>query len=240
MAPQPRGKPRQSPPPAGWGRNALTALGSGVLVLAVAGGAWALLGRDGNKTKTTALGAPVSRATVSTSTPTAPVLGPKVPAAAETTPAATAASPTSLGPVAAATASTIGPIGPPRLAATATPKPVPTKVAVSTSPTPVVTTPAAAPTRPAPVASKPAEVAPPARAPQQAGRAAKVAYTFRIAPGDTLWHVTKTGLAQTGRSTSNANVATYLQKMYASNRAVIGPNPNLIVPGQAIVWPAGL
>ena len=232
MAQQPRGRPpSQAPPSAGRGRNALTALGGGVLVLAVAGGAWVLFGRP-NKTNTSAIGS-----TVSTSAPTVPVYGPKAPGAVGTTPKAKAPSPTSLGPVAA---NTTGPIGPTRPAATTTPKAAPTKAAVGTSPKPAVTAPAAAPTTPAPVPSKPAVVTPPVQAPQQAGTVGKAAYTFRIARGDTLWSVTKSALAKRGRSTSNANVATYVHKMYVSNRGVIGSNPNLIVPGQTIAWPAGM
>jgi len=72
------------------------------------------------------------------------------------------------------------------------------------------------------------------------GTVAKKAYTFKIARGDTLWDLTKRALAATGRSTSNADVAAHVTKLYQANQSVIGSNPDLIYPGQVIVWPAGL
>ncbi|MCU1595881.1 MAG: hypothetical protein JWO12_3273 [Frankiales bacterium] len=221
MAQQPRGRPpSQAPPPGGRGRNALTALGGGVLVLAVAGGAWALFGRDDNKSPT-AIGPKVP-----TAAPAAPVFGPVAPGKAVKPGAAV--TPTSLGPV-AATASA-------KPAATKAPSAAPSKAAVKTIPT-------VAPTKapaPKPVAPKPAVVTPQVTGPQQAGTVAKRAYTFRVARGDTLWSLTKKALSRTGRPTSNANVTAFVDKLYAQNRGVVGSNPNLIVPGQTIVWPSGL
>jgi nucleoid-associated protein YgaU len=205
MADQPRGQPpRTTPPPVGRGRNALTALGGGVLVLAIAGGAWALFGRDSKKSTPAAIGPQVP-----TSAPANPVLGPAVPGAKPKP-----VTPTSIGPVAAS-----------KPAATVAPKPAPSKAAVVT---------------PGPVATKAPTVPPAVSGPQQAGTVAQKAYTFKVARGDTLWKITKDGLAATGRSTSNADVAAYVQKVYAHNSGVVGSDPNLIQPGQAIVWPAGL
>jgi nucleoid-associated protein YgaU len=220
MAQQPRGKPpSQAPPPVGRGRNALTALGGGVLVLAVAGGAWVLFGQNSStKKSTTAIGPKVASAA-----PTAPVIGPVVPG---TTPKAAATKPTAIGPVAAPT----------KAAATTPPKATPAPAVAPTK------APVAAPTTP-PVAKPPVVkpvAAPPVTAPQVGGTVAKKAYTFKIARGDTLWQLASQTLSNTGRSTSNANVATYVAKLYQSNHGVIGSNPNLIVPGQTIVWPAGL
>ena len=211
MAQQPRGRPpSQAPPPAGRGRNALTALGGGVLVLAVAGGAWALFGRDSKKSPTTAIGPKVP-----TSASANPVFGPVAPGT-KAKPTATV-TPTSTGTVAAS-----------KPAATAAPKPTPMKAVVRT----------AAPT---PTKAPPVKVAtPPAAGSQQGGTVAKKAYTFRVARGDTLWNLTKQALSDTGRSTSNANIVIYVQKFYGHNTEVIGSDPDFIVPGQRLSWPAGL
>lgn len=208
MAQQPRGKPpSQAPPPAGRGRNALTALGGGVLVLAIAGGAWMLFGQDSNKGSTAAIGTKAP-----TSAPANPVFGPVAPG---TTPKSPTVNPSSVGPVAAAT----------KPAATKAPTAAPSKAAVKT---------------PVPVATKPPAVTPPVTGPQRAGTVAPKAYTLRVARGDSLWNLTKEMLGKTGRSTSNASVDAFVLKFYAHNRGVIGSDPNLIVPGQQITWPAGL
>lgn len=226
MAQQPRGRPpSQAPPPAGRGRNALTALGGGVLVLAVAGGAWALFGRDENKT-TDAISP-----TTSTSSTKAPVLGPGVPG---TKPAVSA---TSTKPVAGPNKATATP------APTKAPVVKPTAAVVATkAPTPIGPVATTAPPKP-PVAKPPvsAPVAkPPVTAPQQGGTVAKKDYTFKVARGDTLWSFTQRVLAATGRSTSNANTAAHVTRFFQNNAGVIGSNPDLILPGQMIVWPTGL
>ena len=220
MAQQPRGRPpSQAPPPAGRGRNALTLLGGGVLVLAVAGGAWALFGRDSTSTDLNA----------SSSNPTAtsapPVFGPKA-QPVKTTP--TKASATSTQPAAAPAATKT---------ATQAPAVTSTPAVRATSPAPVATK---APTVVGPVAPKPAAKPPVVVAPQQGGTVAKKDYTFKVARGDTLWNYTVSVLQSSGRSTSNANIAALVTKLYQSNKAVIGSNPNLILPGQTIVWPTGL
>jgi nucleoid-associated protein YgaU len=61
-----------------------------------------------------------------------------------------------------------------------------------------------------------------------------------VARGDTLWDLTKQALRATGRSTSNANVASHVAKLYQANRATIGSDPNLILVGATIQWPASL
>jgi nucleoid-associated protein YgaU len=192
-----------------------------VLVLAVAGGAWFAFGRDDKKPSNNAIGPKVP-----TASPTKPVVGPVVPG---TTHKPTV-SPTSTRPVAATPA-----------APTAS-KPAPTKAAVSTkapTPSPSAVAPSPAPTK-APTVSKPPVVKPPVTAPQVGGTVAKKAYTFKVARGDTLWGFTKKALAATGRSTSNASVAAYVTKLYENNRGVVGSDPDLILPGQVITWPAGL
>ncbi|MCW2601009.1 MAG: Peptidoglycan-binding lysin domain protein [Frankiales bacterium] len=198
MTQHPYGRPpSQTPPLVGRGRNALTALGGGVLVLAVAAGAWALFGRDSKKSTANAIGA-----NVSASAPPTPILGPVVPRPTAQPPTAT---PTSLGSVAPTAA-----------------KPTPSTSAAR------------------PVASKAPTISPPVTAPQRTAAIAKKDYTFKVARGDTLWQITKDALRATGRSTSNADIAAHVQKLYAYNQSVVGPDPDLIVPGQAIVWPSAL
>ncbi len=189
-------------------------------MLAVAGGAWALFGRDTKKTDAASIGPKVPTATA----PQNPV-GPRVPG---TTPKAVKQTPTTAptqAPVAATTAAT--PRATPAPTATSSPAPVAT-------PSPTSSQPAAPVTAPKPVAK------PPVTAPQQGGTVAKAAYTFKVARGDTLWDLTKATLAKTGRSTSNANVDRYVAKLYSANRATIGSDPDLILIGSTITWPAGL
>lgn len=223
MATPPRGRPPSTASPPDRGRNMLTALGGGVLVLAVAGGAWVLFGRDSENAPTSAIGP-----TVPTSSPTPPVFGPVVPGAKPTP----TVSPTSVKPVAtpksvATTSSTPAPAKTAAATPTATPK-------ATTAPAPKPTATTTAP-QPAPPVAKP-----PVTAPQQGGTVAKKAYTFKVARGDTLWDLTTKVLADTGRSTSNANVAAFVQKLYSSNQGVVGSDPNLILVGQTITWPSGL
>ncbi len=222
MAQQPRGRPpSQAPPPAGRGRNALTLLGGGVLVLAVAGGAWALFGRGSTTTDTTA-----SNATP-TATSAPPVFGPAAqPVKTTPKPSATSTHPAAAPTSAATKAATPAPVVKPTAAVSAK---TPAPVATATKP-PVVVGPVA----------KPPVVQPPVVAPQVGGTVAKKDYTFKVARGDTLWDYTVSVLKSSGRTPSNANVAALVTKLYQSNKAVVGSDPNLILPGQTIVWPAGL
>jgi hypothetical protein len=184
-----------------------------VLVLAVAGGAWALFGRDkGDDAVTTASGP-------SATAPQHPA-GPVVPGKT-----ALPVSPTSTGPVAATATQS---------AATTSPKPAPTKA--------LVASPSAAPkptASPTPAAT-PAKPDKPVTGPQQGGTVTKKAYTFRVARGDTLWELTVKALRSTGRSTSNANVAAHVAKFYAANQSTIGSDPDLIFVGMTLTWPASL
>lgn len=121
----------------------------------------------------------------------------------------------------------IGPVAAPHTVAATT---APTATKAATKP------PVAAP--PVPPA-KPGVLAP-VTSPQVGGTVAKRAYMFKVARGDTLWDLSKQALHSTGRSTSNANVASYLIRFYQHNRGMVGTNPNVIQPGQTVVWPAGL
>ena len=193
-------------------------------MLAVAGGAWVLFGRDSEKAPTSAIGP-----TVPSSSPTPPVIGPVVPGS-KPTPKVT---PTSVKPV-ATPKSVASPSSAPAPAKTAAATPKATPKATPT------TAPVAQPTASAPAPAPKPVAKPPVTAPQQGGTVAKKAYTFKVARGDTLWDLTTKVLADTGRSTSNSNVAAFVKKLYAANQGVVGGNPNLILVGQTITWPSGL
>ncbi|MGZ6793821.1 MAG: hypothetical protein ACXVFV_12765 [Mycobacteriales bacterium] len=174
-----------------------------MLVLAVAGGAWVLFGREGENGTTAAIGPAVS-----TTAPATKVIGPVAPTAVRTP---------------AVRATSVRPVGP------AVPSAAPTSAAPAKAP---------APTKAAAKPAVPAKAAPAGAA--QQGTVAQRAYTFRVTRGDTLWGYTLQVLRDTGRSTADASVASFVGVLYAHNSGVIGSDPNLIVPGQTITWPAGV
>jgi hypothetical protein len=55
-----------------------------------------------------------------------------------------------------------------------------------------------------------------------------------VVPGDTLWAIAARGLAP---GSPDARVATRWHAIYAANRSLIGPDPDVIVPGQRLVLP---
>jgi hypothetical protein len=61
-----------------------------------------------------------------------------------------------------------------------------------------------------------------------------------VRPGDTLWSIAATDLADRGatESPAPADVAAYWPRVYALNRAVVGPDPAVIEPGQRLRLPA--
>ena len=63
--------------------------------------------------------------------------------------------------------------------------------------------------------------------------ASKVGGTVRA--GDCLWRIAAEHL---GADATDADVARYVAALYAANRQVIGPDPDLVVPGQQLVFPA--
>jgi nucleoid-associated protein YgaU len=56
-----------------------------------------------------------------------------------------------------------------------------------------------------------------------------------VAPGDSLWSIAARGL---GQGASNAATASAWHRWYAANREVIGPDPDLIYPGERLHPPA--
>ena len=57
-----------------------------------------------------------------------------------------------------------------------------------------------------------------------------------VAPGDSLWLLAATRLGPAARA---AAVAEAWPQWYFANRAVIGADPDLLVPGQVLHVPAG-
>ena len=55
-----------------------------------------------------------------------------------------------------------------------------------------------------------------------------------VRPGDTLWHLARADLPP---DASDRAVADRVREIYAANRAVIGPEPDLIRPDQRLRMP---
>lgn len=61
-----------------------------------------------------------------------------------------------------------------------------------------------------------------------------------VTPGESLWSVAASALAADaapGKSVTAEDVAAYWPRLHAANRAAIGPDPDLITPGQRLVLP---
>ncbi|WP_375476847.1 LysM peptidoglycan-binding domain-containing protein [uncultured Jatrophihabitans sp.] len=114
-----------------------------------------------------------------------------------------------------------------------TPTPTPTPTPVSTpAPTPTPTTgrtSARTPHLGHPATPHPGPTAP-ASASARPGRPA-----VTVQPGDSLWLIAQRRL---GRSATPARTAVAWPRWYAANRAVIGDDPDLVLPGQALRAPA--
>jgi nucleoid-associated protein YgaU len=61
-----------------------------------------------------------------------------------------------------------------------------------------------------------------------------VGATWTVRPGDTLWAITGHAL---GRGATAALIARWWPRYWQANRRVIGPNPNLLRPGERLVLP---
>jgi nucleoid-associated protein YgaU len=74
-------------------------------------------------------------------------------------------------------------------------------------------------------------------APRHAGRTGHRRATHEtvvVRPGDTLWAIAVRGLPP---GSPDARIAERWHAIYAANRSVIGPDPDLIVPGQRLLLP---
>lgn len=57
-----------------------------------------------------------------------------------------------------------------------------------------------------------------------------------VRPGDSLWRIARAELARTAPDSA---ICREVDALYAANRAVIGPDPNLIFPGTTLTQPGG-
>ncbi len=60
-----------------------------------------------------------------------------------------------------------------------------------------------------------------------------------VGPGDSLWSLSADHLATDGERPTDAAVAAYWPRLHAVNRDVVGPDPDLLRPGQALRLPPG-
>lgn len=58
--------------------------------------------------------------------------------------------------------------------------------------------------------------------------------TVRVVPGDSLWAIAEAQLRSAGGPVDDAAVATRWQEIYARNAGRIGPDPDLVLPGQQL------
>jgi hypothetical protein len=83
----------------------------------------------------------------------------------------------------------------------------------------------------APVPDWPAPPAPNSPTPHPAG-------AHVVVPGDCLWDIAADRLrAGTGRAPTDAQVATAVQSWWRANASAIGPDPDLLLPGQVLQPP---
>jgi nucleoid-associated protein YgaU len=59
----------------------------------------------------------------------------------------------------------------------------------------------------------------------------------RVRPGDSLWAIASHALLHEGTAATDAAVAAEWPRWYAANRHVVGPDPDLIRPGQVLQPP---
>ena len=86
--------------------------------------------------------------------------------------------------------------------------------------------------RPTPAATPSASPAP-VSAPAPADR------VVVVRPGDSLWRIAEAELLRrTGRAASVADVAALWPRIHAANRALVGPDPDLVRPGVPLTMPA--
>lgn len=74
-----------------------------------------------------------------------------------------------------------------------------------------------------------------------ASPAAHAVSTSRVTtrPGDSLWRVAEARLrAETGHEPSDAQVAAYWPRIHDTNRVLLGPDPDFVLPGVPLVLPA--
>jgi len=60
-----------------------------------------------------------------------------------------------------------------------------------------------------------------------------------VVQGECLWRIAEGGLLRLGRDPTDAQVAQAVDRWWSVNRDVIGPDPDLIRPGQVLLLPPG-
>ena len=109
----------------------------------------------------------------------------------------------------------------------------------------VVAAPAAAaapPVAPAPVAVPDwptGDPAPAAPAPPDWPSTSPTAEKYVVVPGDCLWRIAEGRLLAAGPDPTDADVAHAVDRWWSANADVIGPDPDLIHPGQVLLPPPG-
>lgn len=74
-----------------------------------------------------------------------------------------------------------------------------------------------------------------------AAPAAPAGATVRVRSGDSLWAIAERTLRGPGdASPCDQRVAARVQRLYATNRAVVGPDPDLVLPGQVLRLSTGI
>lgn len=64
-----------------------------------------------------------------------------------------------------------------------------------------------------------------------------VSERYLVEPGDSLWRIAQSILTADGANAGSAEIGAYWRAIYASNRDVIGDDPDLIHPGQELELP---
>jgi hypothetical protein len=62
---------------------------------------------------------------------------------------------------------------------------------------------------------------------------------YVVVPGDCLWRIAEDRLVEGGLQPSDADVADAVDRWWTTNADVIGPDPDLIRPGQVLLAPPG-
>jgi len=64
--------------------------------------------------------------------------------------------------------------------------------------------------------------------------------TYTVVAGDTLWGIARGILERTGQLPEGADITSAWKLIYDTNTDVVGPDPNLILPGQVLTIPGGV
>jgi nucleoid-associated protein YgaU len=63
---------------------------------------------------------------------------------------------------------------------------------------------------------------------------------YLVVAGDSLWEIARRHLeAGAGERPTSTEIDRFWRAIYAANRGVVGPDPNLIFPGQQLQIPKG-